>query len=428
MLDEEIAMSGRVDVVIVGGGAAGITVASNLVSKAKGVDLYVSIIEPSDIHYYQPGLTLVGAGVTRVDNICRRQEKLIPRGVEWEQTKVQEFHPEHNRIVFSSGTSLSYDYLVVCPGLELNWEKIRGARETLGRNGVCSNYSPQYAGDTWDAIQNLQPGSTAIFTQPPLPFKCPGAPQKIAYLTADYLRRKGILEKCSLFYMTQAPVIFSVPFFARELKQVAAGYGIRVNYQYDLIEVDGANRKATFIIVGGRDKGKKYSINYDMLHITPPQSPPEVLRNSLLANAAGYVDVDEATLQHKKYRNIFGLGDAASTPNSKTAAAVRKQAPVVVNNMLSMIRGGKPEAVYDGYASCPIPTAYNKVLMAEFCYGGKVTPTLPMDPRKQSRINWYLKTTGLPLFYWYYMLKGYEKFPAHNTAYVEPVESINQVQ
>ena len=157
-----------------------------------------------------------------------------------------------------------------------------------------------------------------------------------------------------------------------------------------------------------------------MLHVTPPQSPPVVVRNSKLANEAGYVDVDQGTLQHKKFPNIFGLGDACSTPNSKTAAAIRKQAPVVVRNLLPLIRGEQPAAVYDGYASCPLTTAYNKVIMAEFCYGGKVTPTFPLDPRRERRLNWIIKTTGLPLFYWHYMLKGHEMFPAHNTHYVEP--------
>jgi len=413
-------MAENINIVIVGGGTAGITVASHLIRKAKGINVNVSIIDPADTHYYQPALTLVGAGVTALDSIHRPEAKLIPKGVEWEQKKVTGFYPEYNKVEFSTGTSLSYHYLIVCPGLELNWDKIKGATETMGRNGVCSNYSPQYVVDTWDAIQNLKPGATAIFTQPPMPFKCPGAPQKAVYLAADYLRKKGILGQCKVFFMTHGPAIFSVALFANELVKVAANYGIKVHYQHNLVEVDGPNKKATFEIVGGPDKGKKYSIKFDMLHISPPQSPPEEIRKSSLANEAGYIDVDQSTLQHKKYPNIFSLGDACSTPNSKTAAAIRKQAPVVVENILSMIRNEKPTAVYDGYASCPLTTAYKKVIMAEFCYGGKVTPTFPLDPRKERWLNWIIKTTGLPLFYWNYMLKGFVKFLPHNTDYIEP--------
>jgi len=409
-------------IVIVGGGTAGITVAATLMKKSRGKGCHITIIEPSDVHYYQPALTLVGGGITSLDHIQRPEGKLIPKGVEWIQKKVKAFIPAENRVTLSSGSNILYDYLVVCPGLELNWEKIKGAKETLGRNGVCSNYSPDSVIDTWDEIQNLKPGETAIFTQPPLPFKCPGAPQKIAYLAADHLLKKGILEQCKLHFMVHAPAIFAVPFFARELRKVASRYGINVHYQHNLVAVDGNNRKATFEVVGGDKQGKRYTIAYNMLHITPPQSPPEVIRTGPLANEAGYVDVDKGTLQHKKFPNIFGLGDAGSTPNSKTAAAVRLQAPVVVKNILAMIKQDRPSAVYDGYASCPITTAYNKVIMAEFCYEGKVTPTFPMDPRKERWINWFIKTTALPLFYWFYMLKGFDRFFPHKTDYVEPTE------
>lgn len=407
------------DIVIIGGGAAGITVAASLRKKARSFDPNITIVDPADQHYYQPALTLVGAGVTKSDSIVREEEKLIPKGVDWEKSAVKGFWPDQNKVELGGGSSLSYDYLVVCTGVELNWDKIKGAKETLGRNGVSSNYSPQYAVDTWDNIQNLKSGSVAIFTQPPLPFKCPGAPQKIAYLAADHLRQKGILGQCKLFFMTHAPAIFAVPYFARELEQVAARYGIKVNYQHNLIEVDGPNKKAIFEVVGGKDEGKKYAIKFDMLHITPPQSPPEVVKSSVLANEAGYVDVNQATMQHNKFTNVFALGDAGSTPNSKTAAAIRKQAPVVVDNILALMKGEKPSAVYDGYASCPLTTAYKKVIMAEFCYGGKVTPTFPLDPSKERQVNWYIKTIGLPIFYWFYMLKGFDKFLPHNTEFEE---------
>ena len=415
-------MAESVDIVIVGGGTAGISVASHLARRAKGIKLNISIVDPAETHYYQPALTLVGAGVTKLDSIHRPEGKLIPKGIEWEQKKVTAFFPEHNKVEFNTGSSLSYDYLIVCPGLELNWDRIRGAQESLGRNGVCSNYSPQYVVDTWDTLQNLSAGATAIFTQPPMPFKCPGAPQKAAYLAADYLRKKGILSQCKVLFMTHGPAIFSVSLFAKALNKVVAGYGIKAYYQHNLVAVDGPNRKATFEIVGGPDQGKKYSIKFDMLHITPPQSPPEEIRKSSLANETGYVDVDQGTLQHKNFPNIFSLGDACSAPNSKTAAAIRKQVPVVVDNLLSMVRNEKPSSVYDGYASCPLTTAYNKVIMAEFCYGGKVTPTFPLDPRKERWVNWVIKTIGLPFFYWHYMLKGFVKFFPHNTNYTEPAD------
>ncbi|NKB36879.1 MAG: pyridine nucleotide-disulfide oxidoreductase [Gammaproteobacteria bacterium] len=407
-------------VIIVGGGTAGITVAAALKRKSGNAGLDIAIIEPSDNHYYQPAFTLVGAGAYSLDKTQRQQSVLIPDGVDWIKDRVSAFDPDNKSVSLESGDKLQYDFLIVCPGLELNWDKIEGAPDALGKNGVCSNYSPEHVEYTWSCIKELKPGSTALFTQAPLPFKCPGAPQKIAYLTADYLQKQGCLEKTSLHFLTHGPAMFAVPLFAKELNGVAERYGIKVHFQHNLIAIDGANKKATFELVGGEKEGERITLDYDMLHFTPPQSPPESVRVSPLANEAGYVDVHQHSLQHNKYSNVFALGDAASTPNSKTAAAVRKQAPVVVRHLLAVMKGESLNDEYDGYGSCPLTTAYGKVIMAEFIYGGKVTPTFPLDPRKERWLNWWIKASGLPLFYWHYMLKGYSWFFKHNTDYVDP--------
>jgi len=407
-------------VLIVGGGTAGITVAASLSRRAGAARPAITIVEPSAVHYYQPAFTLVGAGAFRLEDTRRDEEKLIPSGVEWVRDAVTTFEPDQNRVRLKSGAQMDYDYLVVCPGLELNWDRIEGAAQALGKNGVCSNYSPDHVEYTWDCLRNLKRGQAALFTQPPLPFKCPGAPQKIAYLAADHLQKKGILKDCALHFLPHAPAMFGVPFFARELDKVAARWGIQVHFQHNLVSVDGEHRTAVFEVVGGDKKGQQAAIKFDMLHVTPPQSPPAAVRMSALANPAGFVDVDHNTLRHVKFPNVFALGDAGATPNTKTAAAVRKQAPVVVRNLLRLLRGEELEKGYDGYGSCPLTTAYGKVLMAEFVYGGKVTPTFPLDPRRERRVNWWMKATALPIFYWNYMLKGYEKFFPHNTKYVEP--------
>ena len=320
-------------VLVVGGGTAGITVAAILRRRAPRVD--IAIIEPSPEHYYQPAFTLVGAGVYPLARTRRAEKSLIPAGVRWINDAAQTFEPEKNAVRLKNGDALTYDYLVVCTGVKLDWDKVAGLSETLGKNGVCSNYSPAHVTYTWDCLQRLKAGSRAVFTQPPLPFKCPGAPQKIAYLTADYLRRQGILRDCNLDYYVHAPVIFGVPFFARELVKIAARYGIQVHYQHNLVAVDGSAKKATFEKVGDQNKGERITVPFDMLHVSPPQSPPEEIKSSPLANAAGWVEVHQNSMQHVRYPNVFSLGDVASTPNSKTAAAVRKQAPVVVGNIMS---------------------------------------------------------------------------------------------
>ena len=408
------------NVLIVGGGTAGITVAASLSRRQGGRNLSIAVIEPNDSHYYQPAFTLVGAGAYTLDKTRRAEAQVMPSGVDWIQDKAADFDPDNNRLTLGSGASIAYDYLIVCPGLCLDWGKIKGAEQSLGSDGVCSNYDPRFTRYTWEVLQSLKPGARALFTQAPLPFKCPGAPQKMAYLAADYLKKQGIAEQCELHFLTHAPGMFAVPLFAKELVKVAARNNIIVHFEHNLVAIDGANKKATFEVVGGEQAGSKLELEFDMLHVTPPQSPPLEIRNSALANDGGFVELDQGTMRHTRYANVFGLGDAGSTPNSKTAAAVRKQAPVVVKNLLRVMDGGTLDDTYDGYASCPLTTAYGKVLMAEFCYGGKVTPTFPLDPSKERWSYWWVKATGLPLFYWHYMLKGHEWFLKHNTDFVDP--------
>jgi sulfide:quinone oxidoreductase len=404
-------------VLIVGGGTAGITAAAILRRRARAIA--VAIVEPAEEHYYQPAFTLVGAGVYPLAKTHRPEASVMPAGVQWIRGAAKTFEPENNTVVLQNGEELTYDYLVVCTGVKLDWDKVTGLAETLGTNGVCSNYSPKSVNYTWECVQKLKAGDKIVCTQPPMPFKCPGAPQKIAYLIADRLRRRGILKQCSIGFFTHAPAIFGVPYFARALVKVAARYGIGVNYQQQLVAVNGNAKTATFEFVGDTRKGEKESVPFDLLHVTPPQSPHEEIKKSPLANAAGWVEVNQSTLQHVRFANVYSLGDVCSTPNSKTAAAVRKQAPVVANSIVTAVAGKLVPGAYDGYASCPLTTAIGKTILAEFVYGGKVTPTLPLTPSKERWIGWWIKVTGLPLMYWNYMLKGYVWFPKHNTEFKE---------
>jgi sulfide:quinone oxidoreductase len=358
--DSPVANTQHHQILTIGGGTAGITVAASLRRRGSR-SLDIAIVEPSETHYYQPCLTLVGAGAYDIAKAQRPEQSLIPAGVTLIRGAAQSFDPDKNSVVLGNGDTLTYDYLVVCTGVKLDWGKIDGLPAALGKNGVCSNYSPLYAPYTWQCVQGLKSGSRVVFTQPPLPFKCPGAPQKIVYLTADRLRRAGTLQACDLQYFVHAPVVFGVPFFARELMKVVTRYGIKAHFQQNLVAVDGAAKTATFEAVGEADKGKRVTIPFDMLHISPPQSPPDAIAKSPLANSSGWVEVNQNSMQHVRYPNVFSLGDVSSAPNSKTAAAVRKQAPIVVRNLLHMIAGTSVEAGYDGYASCPLTTAYGKV-------------------------------------------------------------------
>jgi len=392
-------------VLIVGGGAAGITVAAELRRRRR--DLSVAIIEPSRTHAYQPGWTLVGAGVFSRAQTERREADLMPKGVQWLRQAATAVMPERNVVRLANGSLVGYRILVVCPGLQLDWDRVDGLRDTLGRNGVCSNYHAEHAEHTWACIQAFR-GGTALFTQPALPIKCAGAPQKIMYLAADHLRRHGRLAGSSVEFCLAGDVLFGVPAFVPPLQRAVDEYGIKLNFRHTLTAVDGPAKKAIFTVAGPDGRTGQVVRGFDLLHVTPPQSAPDFIKASPLADKAGWVEVDPATLRHARFANVFGLGDAAGTANAKTAAAVRLQAPVVVRNLLAALDGTVGEARYDGYGSCPLTTAYGKVVLAEFTYGGTVTPSFPLDPRVPRRSAWLLKTRLLPLLYWRMMLRGSE--------------------
>ncbi len=400
--------SAQTKIIIIGAGTAGTTVAASLLRQRPELD--VTLVEPSDTHYYQPAFTLVGGGTYKLADTARPQAQTLPEKAHWVRQSVSAIEPQIRRLQLADGRSLTYDYLVVCPGMELNWGGTEGLIETLGKNGVCSNYDPALSLYTWECIEHFK-GGKALFTQPGTPIKCAGAPQKIAYLAADYWRKHGISSKVKASFYTGTGALFSVPEFVPPLQKVAAQYGIDVHTSTHLVKVDGDKKTATFEDAAGNAQRTEQA--FDMLHVTPLQRAPQFVRDSVLANAGGWLNVDQYSLQNPDYPEIFSLGDASSLPTSKTAAAVRKQAPVLVKNLLAQIDGKPLSARYDGYTSCPLVTARGKVILAEFTYGGTVTPTLPLNPLKQSHFYWIVKKYLLPAFYWRYMLKGGEADISH---------------
>lgn len=395
------------EVLVVGAGAAGITVAAQL--RRKAPKLAITLVDPAEFHYYQPGFTIVGGGAYPFEKTVRRTQELIPKGATWLQARVASFQPEKNQITLENGDTLEYQWLIAAPGVVNDWNKIEGLTDTLGKNGVCSNYSADTVRYTWELVDQFK-GGRALFTQPPMPIKCPGAPQKIAYLAADRWRQRGI--SAEMHFLTAGPTMFGVPEFAAALNKVVARYNIQPHFTTNLVAVDGAARKATFEVTKGETK-ERVTYDYDLLHVTPPESPPAFVKQSALANAAGYIEVNQSTLRHVRFDNVFSLGDACSTPNSKTAAAVRKQAPVVVQNLLASMRNEHLNAMYDGYGSCPLTTSLSTVMLAEFVYGGKITPSFPLNPFTERRLWWYGKTIGFPWLYWE-MLTGFDFDIAHS--------------
>lgn len=388
---------------MIGGGAAGIATAASLLKRRPGLD--IAIVEPADTHAYQPGWTMVGGGIFEPEVTRRPMASVMPRGVEWIRAAAKSFQPDDNQVTLEDGSTLRYEVLVVAPGIRLAWEKISGLEDTLGKNGVTSNYRYDLAPYTWELVQSITSGR-AIFTQPPMPIKCAGAPQKAMYLSCDHWRREGMLDRIDVEFCNAGGVLFGVPDYVPALMSYVEKYDIGLRLGHNLVSVDGPAQQAVFKTEDG-----EVNRDFDMLHVVPPQVAPQFLADSPLAAESGFTDVDQHTLRHNRYDNVFGLGDGGSMPNAKTAAAARKQAPVVAVNVLQQLAGRGPKAGYDGYGSCPLTVERGKIVLAEFAYGGKLAPSFPtwlIDGTKAQRLSWMLKADALPWIYWNGMLKGRE--------------------
>lgn len=417
-------MEKHFQIVIIGGGTGGIMTAAHLLAKDRSLN--IAVVEPAEYHYYQAAWTLVGANTFDFENSRKKMADVMPKGVTWIKDFATGFDAPQNKISTKNSGTLSYDFLVVSPGLVMDPSQIEGLAEALDKGVVCSNYTnPQH---TWEVLKNFK-GGNAVFAQPTTPIKCGGAPQKMSYLAADYIRKNGLQSKSNVVLAMPGTVVFGIQSIRDTLMNVIHNYGMKFKPNYAPVKVDGEKKIVTFKVnvedanqinvdsgIGEKLSGEKLvEIPFDMLHIAPPQVAPEFVRKSDLVNEAGWLDVDIHTLQHKKYANIFGLGDVAALPTAKTGAAIRKQVPVVIANILKLIKEKTlSDKTYNGYSSCPLVTGYGKMVLAEFNYQNEFTPDpklkqmLVFKSYKEHWRLWILKKYILPFLYWNKMLKGKE--------------------
>lgn len=436
-------MSNHHQVLIIGGGTAGIMVASQLKKRNKKIS--VGLIEPAETHYYQPAWTLVGANTYDFDKTARPMSSLIPSGVDWIKKYADKFDPSANSVRTKDGTTYTYDYLVVCAGLRMAPELVEGLTEAMDKGVICSNYTnPEH---TWEVLSNFR-GGTALFTQPTTPIKCGGAPQKIMYLAEEHFKKNGIRDKTDIVFAIPGGVIFAVKKIANTLMEVVDRKDINVRFHHKLVKVDAEKQIAWYelakdieaggcIVMSGENEGKKldetiqynykdikvikdgdrFGIHFDMMHLAPPQASPKFIADSPLSTPEGWLSVNDKTLQHTQFPNVFGLGDSAQLPTAKTGAAIRKQVPVVVSNLLELFqRKALANKTYDGYSSCPLVTGYGKMVLAEFDYSKEFKPdpklkNFPLmigDSSKEHWRLWILKKYLLPYLYWNKMMKGVE--------------------
>lgn len=388
------------DVLIIGAGTGGLSVAARLCARPDAPQ--VTILEPSEMHYYQPLWTLVGGGVFDKQITERPQADYVPKNATWIRDAALEIDPERKQVRTAGGRVLEYQQLVVAPGMQLDWQKIEGLAGNVGKDGIVSNYSYETVDSTWRALRDFT-GGNAVFTFPSTPIKCAGAPQKIMYLADDHLRRRGVRERSRVIYASAAAGIFGVKKYAASLAKIVERKGIETFFRRDLVAVRPRSKEAVFRHL---DDGTELVLRYELLHVVPPQSAPDWVKKSPVANGAGWIDVHKHTLQHVKWPDVWALGDASSLPTSRTGAAIRKQAPVLVENLMAYRRGEPLAASYDGYASCPLVTGYGKLILAEFDYDGVPQESFPFDQSEERWSMWALKAYGLPEMYWNGMLRG----------------------
>jgi len=435
-------MSKHHQVLIIGGGTAGIMVASQMLKKNPNAD--IGLLEPAETHYYQPAWTLVGANTYNYDKTARSMASVMPTGVNWIKEYADKFDPENNKVTTKEGNEFTYDYLVVCPGLRMAPELVEGLTEAMDKGIVCSNYTNPI--HTWETLKKFK-GGTALFTMPTTPIKCGGAPQKIMYLAEEHFKRIGVRDKTDIVFAIPGGVIFAVKPIAKTLMTVVDKKDINVRFFHKLVKVDADKKIAWYEMAKDLDAGgcvvmsdddaktldkeiqynykdvktsvdgDRFGIHFDMMHLAPPQAAPKFIADSTLSTPEGWLSVNDKTMQHTKYSNIFGLGDSAQLPTAKTGAAIRKQVPVVVANVLTMIKNNViTDKAYNGYSSCPLVTGYGKMVLAEFDYSKDFKPdpklkNFPLmigDSSKEHWRLWILKKYLLPYLYWNKMMKGVE--------------------
>ena len=389
----------RAHIVIAGGGLGGIAVANRLSRLLDGAR--ITLVDAKKEHNYQPGYTLVATGVWPVEKVRDHNADFHPAGLEWIQDMVAGFEPGSNTVITASGQRIRYDFLVVAMGLQLDYGQIEGMDVgAIGSSGLTSVYpSPQAAQATWAAMQAFAAkGGNAVMTLPATPLKCAGAPLKMSFMLRDRLHRAGTLAQSKLSFQSALGNVFGVKVINDNVLQRWKTLGIDVEFSRKLTAIDIGARRATF----ATPEGEKLVLPYDFIHVVPPMRAPDAVKNSELAwkegpfAAGGWLEVDKATLQHRRFPNVFGIGDINGTPRGKTAATVKKSAPLVARHLVQVIAGGKPGEVFDGYTSCPLLTREGSALLIEFDYEGRLTPTLPMvDPLQDSFFAWMMKTRML---------------------------------
>jgi sulfide:quinone oxidoreductase len=378
-------------ILIVGGGSAGIMTAARLRNALSMDEAEITIVDRSDKHYYQPGYTLIPFGLEEVENLIKPMKDVIPAGCDFIQDEVVSFNFDNNYVETKGGERLEYDYLVLATGAKLVMEEIEGLAENLYKNGIHTFYTLEGAVKLKEALEEFE-GGDFVTVQAPIPFKCPGAPIKFTLLADDYFRRKGIRNNVNITITSALPAIFSREPYASKLDAMFRDRNINTKSGFTPSEIDPEEK-----VVRSWEGDE---LHYDLLVVVPPNEGESIYEGTGIADATNFVMADKHKLQLEKYPNVFVLGDCANYPTSKTASGARKQAEILVKNLLAVMKGEEPKARYTGHIICPIITRFGKAMFAEFDYEKSISPAQEMWS------NWVIKVYMLRPMYWSLMLRG----------------------
>ncbi len=340
----------------------------------------------------------MASGVWPVAKVRDRNADYQPAGIEWLKDMVAGLDPAANTVTTAGGQRIGYDFLVVATGVHLDFAQIAGMDvAAIGRDGLTSVYpSPEAAQATWAAMQAFTAkGGQAVMTLPSTPLKCAGAPLKMSFMLRDRLHKAGTLGASTISFQSALGNVFGVKAVNDNVLARWQDLGIGVDFSRKLTAIDIGARRATFV----SPEGDAQELPYDFIHVVPPTRAPDPVKDSDLAwkdgpfAAGGWLEVDKSTLQHRRFPNVFGIGDINGTPRGKTAATVKKSAPLVAHNLVEVIAGRQASLAFDGYTSCPMITREGSAMLIEFDYDGRLTPSLPLiDPLQDSYFAWLMKT------------------------------------
>ena len=390
-------------IVILGAGAGGAAIANRLVARLDGAR--ITVVDGSREHWYQPGFTLIAAGLRPASYAVSGTGDWLPRGVTWVQEDAAEIDPEAKRVTTTRGTALDYDYLIVATGLVLDWDGIEGfSLDLVGpEHGISAHYAgPDYAVKSWQALDRFTDrGGVGMFGRPATEMKCAGAPVKICFLGEDIATTKGNRGRCEFVYNAQAQNLFGVPVIHHRVRQIMDERNIAYRYQHVLKSIDPGDRTATYTTPEG-----EVTDRWDFINVVPPQRAPQAVRESGLSwedrwTDQGWIEVSRETLRHARYPEVFGIGDINGVPKGKTAASVKFHLPVVEDHLVAQIAGREGTRIYDGYTSCPLITRIGRAMLVEFDYNDNLTPSFPglIAPLEELWISWLMKEVALKATY-----------------------------